>query len=57
MFIPRPNVSTEELNLRFAWDTKFYLKEFLAQPGYIKSSAIPYDPVRFFRFWTACLRF
>ena len=48
---------TQNYIRRFAWDTKFYLKKFLAQPDFIKSSAIPYDPVRFFRFWTACLRF
>ena len=41
---------------RFAWDTNFYLKKFLAKPDYIKTSANPYDPVRFFRFWNACLR-
>ena len=42
---------------RFVWDTDFYLKQFITNPDYIKTSAKPYDPVRFFRFWYACLRF
>ena len=42
---------------RFVWDTSFYLKQFLRKPDYIKTSTMPYDKVRFFRFWIACLRF
>ncbi len=42
---------------RFVWDTNFYLKRFLSNPDYIKTSAKPYDPLRFFRFWNAYLRF
>ena len=42
---------------RFVWDTDFYLRWFITNPDYIKTSAKPYDPVRFFRFWNACLRF
>ena len=41
---------------RFAWDTNFYLKQFLVKSDYINTSANPYDPVRFLRFWNACLR-
>ncbi len=42
---------------RFVWDTSFYLKQFLKKPDYITTSTKPYDSVRFFRFWLACLRF
>ena len=41
---------------RFAWDTSFYLHQFLRKPDYISASGKPYDPVRFFRFWIACLK-
>ncbi len=51
--LPRPRNAIR----RFAWDTNFYLKQFLKKPEYIKTSTKPYDTVRFFRFWTACLRF
>ena len=42
---------------RFVWDTSFYLKQFLRKPDYLKTSTMPYDKVRFFRFWITCLRF
>ena len=41
---------------RFAWDTSFYLHQFLRKPDYISSLGNPRDPVRFFRFWIACLK-
>ena len=51
--LPRPKNAIR----RFVWDTNFYLKQFLKKPDYIKTSTKPYDTVRFFRFWIACLRF
>ena len=40
---------------RFTWDTSFY-SPVLRKPDYISASGKPYDPVRFFRFWIACLK-
>ena len=51
--LPRPKNAIR----RFVWDTNFYLKQFLKKPDYIKTSTMPYDTVRFVRFWIACLRF
>ena len=51
--LPRPKNAIR----RFVWDTNFYLKQFLKKPDYIKTSTKPYDTVRFFRFWIACLRY